>query len=240
MRIDKFLAHTGFGSRKDVKALVRRGRVAVGGVAVQRPEHHIDPNADEIRVDGAVVTYTKYVYVMMNKPAGAVSATWDEDDETVSDLAAEATGIDGLFPVGRLDKDATGLIILTNDGIFAHRATSPKKNVAKVYQVEVEGLLGDADAEAFLARITLEDGYHCRPATLALIESGPISRALVTLTEGKYHQVKRMFGARGKRVLSLKRISFANITLPTDLPEGSVRALNDEEMAIIAPLMAEK
>ena len=239
MRLDKFLAHTGFGSRKDVKALVRGRRVHVKGELERDPQRHIDPDEDEITVDGAMVLYTKYVYLMLNKPPDVVSAVWDPDWETVSDLAAKSTGIEGLFPVGRLDKDATGLIILTNDGIFTHRATSPKKNVEKVYLTEVEGVLNETDAEAFKSRITIDGGYLCRPAKLEILSSGPQSRAFVTLTEGKFHQVKRMFQARGKRVISLKRVSFGGIPLPKDLPEGEVRPLSDEDIEIIKPLLGE-
>jgi len=241
MRLDKFLAHTGFGSRKDVKRLAWRGRVTVNGEAVKKPERHVDVDKDEVHVDGELIIYTKYVYVMANKPAGIISAVTDPDGErTISDLVADETGLFGLFPVGRLDKDATGLIILTNDGIFSHRATSPKKNVPKIYLVEVQGELTDIDVKAFASRIKIDDGYLCREARLEIINSGAISTAHVTLTEGRFHQVKRMFQAVGKRVISLKRISFAGVTLTDDLPEGSVRALTEDELAIIEPYLSDE
>jgi len=247
MRLDKFLAHTGFGSRKDAKKLCQQRRVTINNAAepVRRPETHVDVTTDVVRVDGEIITYTKYVYIMANKPPGVLSAVFDpEGCKTISELVAEETGVDGLFPVGRLDKDATGLILLTNDGIFCHRATSPKKKVAKVYYVEVDGLLTDADVAAFRAGIKIDDGYVCREAGLSIIESGiegeAKSRAHVTLTEGRFHQVKRMFLALGKRVVLLRRVSFAGIALPEDLAEGAVRELTDGEVDIIAHLMSEE
>ncbi|MCL2407165.1 MAG: rRNA pseudouridine synthase [Defluviitaleaceae bacterium] len=239
MRLDKFLAHTGFGSRKEVKKLLGYGKVTINDEIAKRPETHLNPDIDEVRVDGEVIVYTKYVYVMLNKPAGVISASQDpEGSVTVSDVVEEETGLYGLFPVGRLDKDATGLIILTNDGQFSHRCTSPKKNVKKVYLVTVSGVLDDNDVFEFERGIVLDDGYECRPAALEILESGAESRALVTLAEGKFHQVKRMFVAVGKRVVTLKRVSFAGISLPDDLEEGHARPLSSEDLEIVAPFLA--
>jgi len=248
MRLDKYLAHTGFGSRKDVKKLAQQGRVFVNGEIAKRPETRVDEEKDEIRVDGEIILYTKYVYVMLNKPPGVISAVSDPDEcVTVSDLVAEETGVDGLFPVGRLDKDATGLILLTNDGVFCHRATSPKKKVPKIYYVEVDGHLTDTDVQALKAGIEIGESvarigqsYICREATLEIIETGERSKAHVTLTEGRFHQVKRMFQVLGKRVEVLRRVSFAGIKLPEDLEEGCVRELSEEEYKVIEHLMADE
>jgi 16S rRNA pseudouridine516 synthase len=242
MRLDKLLSHAGYGSRKDVKTLIKKGRVSLNGEPAKSPELHIDPDKDSVLVDGEKAEYVKYVYLLMNKPDGVISATTDPygQDKTVSDLAFELTGIWGLFPVGRLDKDATGLLILTNDGILGHRATSPKKNAEKIYEVEVSGELSESDAAAFKNRIKLDDGYLCREARLEILSQGPSSRALVTLTEGKFHQVKRMFQALGKSVTSLKRVSFCGIELPGDLPEGQCRPLTEGELDKISHLLAEE
>jgi 16S rRNA pseudouridine516 synthase len=242
MRLDKLLAHAGYGSRKDVKALIKKGRVSLNGELAKSPEIHVNPDSDIVLADGEKAEYVKYVYLLMNKPAGLISATTDPhgQDKTVSDLAFELTGIWGLFPVGRLDKDATGLLILTNDGILGHRATSPKKNAEKVYAVEVSGELGERDVLAFKERIKLDDGYLCKEAFLEILSSGPVSRGLVTLTEGKFHQVKRMFQALGKSVISLKRTSFCGIELPEDLPEGGCRLLTEGELGKIAHLLADE
>lgn len=241
MRIDRFLSNMGHGSRKDVKALIKQRRAAINGEVVNNPDVKLAPERDTVTLDGAVVEYVKYIYVLLNKPAGVVSATFDpEGCVTVSDLAQEATGYVGLIPVGRLDKDATGLIIMTNDGVFVHRATSPKKNVPKVYAVTVGGALTERDITAFKNGVTLDDGYVCLEAKLDIKESGDESRALVTLTEGKFHQVKRMFQALGKQVLTLQRVSFCGVKLPDDLEIGGCRPLTPDELDIIAPFMAEK
>lgn len=241
VRIDKFLANSGYGSRKDVKAVIRKGRVFIGGEAVARPERKIDPERDEVYVDGEKVEYVKFAYFMMNKPAGVISASYDPHgvEECAAGLLPEEYAWHGVYPVGRLDKDATGLLLFTNDGIFAHRATSPKKNAKKVYYAEVYGELSESDVSAFAAGVKLDDGYVCRSAGLEIIGEGPVSSARVVITEGKYHQVKRMFAALGKHVTLLKRISFCGIDLPEDLAEGESRPLNSEEMRLISPYVSD-
>ena len=240
MRIDKFLSNSGCGSRKDVKAFIKKRLVTCDGETVSRPEFKIDPDKNEICLNGEVIQYVKFVYLMMNKPSGVISASNDpyENDVTVVDLALEKFDFYGIFPVGRLDKDATGLIMLTNDGIFAHRATSPKKNLKKIYYVEVLGELTEKDAGAFKRGVKLDDGYICKEAGLEILSSGAVSTAYVTLTEGKFHQVKRMFESLNKKVSALKRVSFCGVELDPNLEEGDVRPLTESELNIIAPYVS--
>ena len=235
MRLDKLISQSGFGSRKEAKAILKSGVVTVDGEIAKNPQMRIDPAAQTVYVGGELIEYEQYVYLMMNKPAGVISATYDEDDKTVIDLLDEKLQWFDLFPVGRLDKDTTGLIILCNDGGFAHRALSPKKHVAKVYAAHVSGDITEKHVRAFGAGITLDDGYKCRPAGLAALGGG---LAQVTISEGKFHQVKRMFEAIGLSVLSLKRVAFAGIALDEGLAPGEYRRLNENEMQIINNLLS--
>lgn len=227
-RLDKLLSSTGLWSRKEVKDLVRQGRVLAEGVPVRRPEEKYDPMTDRIQVDGETVDCAPFVYVVMNKPAGLLSATEDKNQKTVLDLLPQYLRRRGLFPVGRLDKDTTGLLLLTDDGSLAHELLSPKKHVDKVYLARVEGRVDASDTVALGAGMVLGDGLHCLPAGLEPLGDG--SSCLVTLREGKYHQVKRMLAARGKPVLALKRLSMGPLELDRELEAGGWRMLAPEEL----------
>ena len=227
-RMDKLLASTGLWSRKEVKELVRRGRVQVNGAVLVRVEDKADPDQDEIRVDGEVVDCSPYVYIMMNKPEGLLSATTDKKQKTVLDLLPEHLRRRGLFPVGRLDKDTVGFILLTDDGPMGHELLSPKKHVDKVYYARVDGRIDETDVAALAQGLVLEDGLHCLPADLEPV--GDASECRITLREGKYHQVKRMLAARGKPVSFLKRLSMGPLTLDEGLLPGEWRFLTREEL----------
>ena len=213
-RIDKLLSATGRWSRKEVKELVRQGRVLAGGRAVLRPEEKGDPATLCLTVDGVPVDCSPFVYVMLNKPEGVLSATEDNHQPTVLDLLPPELRRRGLFPVGRLDKDTTGLL-------------SPRKHVDKVYLAQVDGVVGGGDIEALAAGLTLADGTQCLPAGLEPLGDG--SSCLVTLREGKYHQVKRMLAARGKPVRALHRLSMGSLTLDRGLKPGKWRFLTLQE-----------
>lgn len=226
-RLDKRLSQAGYG-RKDARELIRRGRVTVDGRVAARPEEKCPPEA-EIAVDGQVLG-GGFVYLMLHKPAGVVSATEDRRERTVLELLPDDLRRRALFPVGRLDKDATGLLLLTDDGPLAHRLLSPRFHVDKTYAVEVEGTFDAQDVAAFADGMTLADGQVCRPALLR--PTGP-GQGLVTLGEGKYHQVKRMCAARGKPVRRLTRVAFGPLTLDPGLAPGAFRPLTREEVAAL-------
>lgn len=228
-RIDKLLCSTGRWSRREVKELVRQGRVFSDGRAVQRPEEKADPGTVCLTVDGQPVDCSPYVYVMLHKPAGLLSATEDSRQPTVLELLPPELRRRGLFPVGRLDKDTTGLLLLTDDGELAHRLLSPKKHVDKVYVVRVEGRIDQEDVRVLGEGMTLGDGLRCLPAGLEPLGDGGM--CLVTLREGKYHQVKRMLAARGKPVLALHRLSMGSLTLDEGLKPGQWRFLSKDERA---------
>ena len=229
-RLDKRLAGTGRWSRREVRDLCRAGRVRVDGTVVRRPEEKVEETS-QITVDGQPVELERQVWIMLHKPAGLVSATEDPREPTVLSLLPERFQRQGLFPVGRLDKDTEGLLLLTNDGALAHALLSPRRHVDKVYYVEVDGCLDEADEQAFREGITLRDGLRCQPASLRRL--GP-DRGEVTLREGKYHQVKRMLAARGKPVRYLKRVAFGPLVLDSSLEKGAWRALTEEEKAALA------
>ena len=235
-RIDKLLSATGRWSRKEVKELVRQGRVLADGRAVQKPEEKSDPATVCLTVDGVEVDCAPFVYVMLHKPAGLLSATEDKHQPTVLDLLPPELRRRGLFPVGRLDKDTTGLLLLTDDGGLAHALLSPRKHVDKVYRAEVEGHVDSEDAAALAAGMTLGDGTVCLPAGLEPVGDG--SACLVTLREGKYHQVKRMLAARGKPVISLRRLSMGPLLLDKGLKPGQWRFLTPQERAELCGLVA--
>jgi len=230
-RLDKLLASTGVWSRKEVKDLVRQGRVRADGVPVKKPEEKFDPAMTCLEVDGQLVDCAPFVYVMMDKPEGLLSATEDRNQKTVLDLLPEHLRRRGLFPVGRLDKDTTGLLLLTDDGALAHELLSPKKHVDKVYLAWVDGKIDNSDVKALAAGMVLGDGLHCLPAGLEPLEDS--SHCLVTLREGKYHQVKRMLAARGKPVLTLRRLSMGPLCLDESLGAGGWRLLTPEEMKML-------
>ena len=228
-RLDKIIAGEGTYSRREVRLLVRQGRVLVDGVPARSPEDKVVPEAVEIMVDGTVLHCRRYTWIMLHKPAGVLSATEDGRGATVLDLLPPELRRRGLFPVGRLDKDTEGLLLLTNDGPLAHALLAPGRHVDKVYYVEVDGRLDQQDRRAFQAGVTLADGTVCQPADLTVLD--PPSQGLVTLREGKYHQVKRMLAARGKPVTYLKRLSMGPLTLDPALPAGAWRPLTPEEKA---------
>ena len=229
-RLDKLLAGTGRWSRKEVKDLVRTGRVRVNGALAGKPEDKYDPES-EFTVDGERVFCGKLVYIMLHKPAGVLSATEDARQETVIDLLPEHLRRIGLFPVGRLDKDTEGLLLLTNDGPLGHELLAPKKHVDKTYFVRVDGELNAEDTQAFLAGMTLEDGYTCLSAGLEILEKP--NEGLVTLREGKYHQIKRMLAARGKPVIYLKRLTMGPLALDDNLDKGQWRELTEQERKLL-------
>lgn len=227
-RLDKVLSGTGRWSRREVKELVRRGRVLLDGVPAASPEQKIDPETADIRVDGETVSCRRFTYVLLHKPAGVLSAVEDSRQRTVLDLLPQELKRQGLSPVGRLDKDTEGLLLLTDDGELAHRLLSPKYHVDKRYFARVDGPLDQADVDAFAAGMTLGDGLMCLPAGLEPLAEGT---CIVTLREGKFHQVKRMLAARGAPVLYLKRLSMGPLTLDAALPIGGWRELTAEETA---------
>lgn len=230
MRLDKLLSHTGFGSRKEVKPLLKSGAVVVNGTIQKDSKTQVNPDKDQITVHGTPVVYQEFVYFMLHKPQNVVSATEDNVSETVIDLLAQEYTLTDPFPVGRLDKDTEGLLIITNDGTLAHNLLSPKKHIDKTYYAKIDGDVTAEDVEAFAAGIELDDGYTCKPARLEIITPNEIK---VTIQEGKFHQVKRMFAARGKSVSYLKRISMGNLQLDESLALGEYRPLTEAELAIL-------
>ncbi len=231
-RLDKILSAAGYG-RREAKALIAQGRVTVDGVTVTAPEGKF-PSEAAVAVDGAGLE-RGFVYLMMNKPSGVVSATEDARERTVLDLLDEPLRRRGLFPVGRLDKDTTGLLFLTDDGELAHALTSPRRHAEKVYEVTVSGVLTEADRAALAAGLTLGDGLVCLPAKLELTARSDMG--LLTLREGKYHQVKRMMACLGKPVTALKRVAMGGVALDETLKPGQWRALTSEERSILQEKM---
>ncbi|SIS95281.1 pseudouridine synthase [Salimicrobium salexigens] len=230
MRIDKLLANMGYGTRKEVKSLLKGGSVHVNESPVKNGKTHVDPEEDLVTVAGEKVEYRQFIYLMMNKPGDLISATEDQNEWTVIDILQPEDKVFSPFPVGRLDKDTEGLLLLTNDGQLSHRLTSPKKGVGKTYVAEVAGEVTVDDAEAFERGVTLDDGYVTKPANLHIIESGDTSHVELVITEGKFHQVKRMFEARGKKVTKLKRVKMGNLALDEELEPGEYRELREDEI----------
>lgn len=229
-RLDKLLAGTGKWSRREVKALVRQGLVRVDGRLAASAEDKLDPAAAIITVAGETISLCRFTYVMLHKPAGVLTATEDRKQPTVLDLLPPELRRIGLAPVGRLDKDTEGLLLLTNDGELAHRLLSPKYHVEKRYFGRVDGELSAADTEAFARGMTLGDGLECLPAGLEVLADRV---CIVTLREGKFHQVKRMLAARGAPVLYLKRLSMGPLTLDDSLAAGAYRLLRAEEISAL-------
>ncbi|KTR61638.1 pseudouridine synthase [Exiguobacterium indicum] len=233
MRLDKLLSNMGAGSRKEVKLLLKAGAIQVDGEIVRDPKQHVDVETQQVLMYGEPVTYQKYIYLMMNKPPGVISATEDKRDETVIDLLFEDVTYFKPFPVGRLDKDTEGLLLLTNDGAFNHALMSPKKHVEKTYYAEVTGVLTQEDVEAIAAGVTLEDGYQAKPGKLVILSTTETDSTLeLTITEGKFHQVKRMMLALGKEVTFLKRRSIGRLELDPALALGDYRELTQEELSL--------
>lgn len=232
MRLDKFLVENGLGSRSQVKELLKKGLVLVNGRAEKSPKTQINETADEIVVSGQKLTYEKFVYYLLNKPKGYISATEDERHKTVLDLLDETARQKEIFPVGRLDIDTHGLLLLTNNGKLAHAMLSPKKHVEKIYRAQVAGLMNQADVERFAEGIELKD-FTCQPAQLKILEvdeEKEISLVEISLAEGKFHQVKRMVVACGKEVTDLQRLTMGPLQLDPELALGEWRRLTEEEL----------
>lgn len=230
-RLDKFLAAQGKGTRKEVGRLIRSGAVAVDGVPVRDPAAKVDPSRQTVAVGGNPILWQEHLYIMMNKPAGVLSATEDRRQKTVLDLLPEDLRRRGLFPAGRLDKDTTGLLLITDDGDLAHRMLSPKKHVYKLYQARLDAPVTPEDVRAFEEGVRWEEEVYA-PARLWAGE-GDSFVAFAQVHEGRFHQVKRMFQARGKTVLSLKRLKIGGLSLDSTLQEGECRLLAPEEVCQI-------
>lgn len=227
------LANLGYGSRKEVKQLLKSGAVKVDDCIVKDPKQHVDTNKQTVTLNGEVIEYKEFIYLMMNKPQGVLSATEDSAQETVIDLLELEDQVYEPFPVGRLDKDTEGFLLITNDGQLAHRLLSPKKHVPKTYFAVIDREVTDEDIKAFAEGVTLDDGYETKPGELKILKSGIRSDIELTITEGKFHQVKRMFEAVGKKVVYLKRISMGPLPLDETLELGEYRELTDEEIQLL-------
>ncbi|MFR1851224.1 MAG: pseudouridine synthase [Clostridium sp.] len=232
-RIDKVLSNLGYGSRSELKKICKNGLVKVNGKVINNPGVQVDVENDEIIFDGEKVTYKEFIYLMLNKPDGYISATFDKRDPIVLDLIDKEDLVFEPFPVGRLDKDTEGLLVLTNDGQLAHRVLSPKKHVPKTYYAKIEGGVTEDDIKAFAKGVTLDDGYETMPAELVILKSDEISEIELTIHEGKFHQVKRMFESVDKKVIYLKRLSMGKLQLDKNLALGEYRELTDEEIKMI-------
>ena len=229
MRLDKYLAEMGAGTRKEVRKMIRDGRVSINGQKENDPGRKV-MEGEEVRADGAPVVYEKYVYYMLHKPAGVISATEDAREQTVLDLIDEKKR-KGLFPVGRLDRDTEGLLLITNDGELAHRLLSPKRHVDKVYFARLDGPVGEEEKKLFAQGLKVDDTLTALPAELEILDGK--NEVRVTVREGKYHQVKRMFQAVGREVLYLKRLSMGPLVLDEQLPAAAYRRLTGEEESAI-------
>ncbi|MGV3097002.1 pseudouridine synthase [Staphylococcus borealis] len=228
MRLDKFLANMGVGTRSEVKQLLKKGTVTVNDSIEKSPKCHINPEDDIVMVNGKQITFINHIYIMLNKPKGYISATHDGTNRTVIDLIPEYQHLD-IFPVGRLDKDTEGLLLITNDGQFSHELMSPVKHISKTYEVISQHTISDDDIEAFKQGITLSDG-PVKPALLTRVNE---TTSQVTIYEGKYHQVKRMFHAIENEVLELKRLKIANLALDENLKSGEYKLLSDDELKLL-------
>lgn len=235
MRLDKYLADMGVGTRQEVKKYIRQGRVALGGATVKRPEYKIDETDGNVTFDGENIGYERYEYYLLNKPAGVISATEDKTAATVVDLIETKKRKD-LFPVGRLDKDTEGLLLITNDGELSHRLLSPKRHVDKCYYAIIRGIVDEEDVKHFKEGVnigTADCEEWTMPGELEILETDTecgMSKIRLTIQEGKYHQVKRMFLARNKEVVYLRRERMGSLVLPKDLPVGGYRKLTDAEL----------
>lgn len=231
IRLDKYLADMGVGTRSEVKNYIRKGRVQINDVITKESDKKINVDSDKVTFDGNLLTYISTEYYMLNKPGGVVSATRDNLSETVLDLIDSCNK--DLFPVGRLDKDTEGLLLITNDGDLAHKLLSPKKKVAKVYYAKVDGRVTKKDVDIFSNGIQLSEDFTTLPAELEIIESSDISTVKVTIHEGKFHQVKRMFESVDKEVIYLKRLSMGDLVLDENLELGEYRPLTADEISML-------
>ncbi|MBQ5347911.1 MAG: rRNA pseudouridine synthase [Ruminococcus sp.] len=229
-RLDKILVSQGIGSRSEVQKLIKKKNVAVDGEIVTKPDYKVEPENAEIKVAGQALSFKKHLYIMMNKPAGVVSATKDSRDKTVLDILPDKLRRKNLAPVGRLDKDTEGLMIISDDGDFAHRVLSPKKHIYKKYYAELNGKLTEKMIESFKNGITLKDGTRFLPAELTILSE---NSAYVEIREGKFHQVKKMFSSQGLSVTYLKRVKIGGLSLDSNLHIGECRELTDYEKQTI-------
>ena len=232
-RLDKIIASQGTIGRSEVKKLIYKGQVTVNGIIVKSPNSKVDTEKDIIAVNGEELKVNKFVYLMMNKPQGVVSATKDNVDKTVIDIIPAEYKRKGLFPVGRLDKDTEGLLIITDDGDFAHKVMSPNKKVYKTYVAQLDSPIDENDIEAFSQGVEFKDGTKCRPAVLTVINNQNAPTAQVKVCEGMFHQVKKMFATRGKKVVKLTRTSIGSLKLDSNLNKGDVKLLSKLEINAI-------
>ena len=233
MRVDKLLSNVGVASRAKLKKYCKQGLISVNGKVINNPGVQVDSESDDIRFNGEKIVYREFVYIMLNKPDGYISATFDKYDPIVLDLIDQSYLVFEPFPVGRLDKDTEGLLVLTNDGQLAHRVLSPKKHVPKTYYAKIQGKVTEEDILAFEKGVILDDGYETMPSQLKILKSDDMSEIELTIHEGKFHQVKRMFESVGKKVVYLKRLSMGKLKLDESLGLGEYRELTEEEVKLI-------
>ncbi|MDD6236134.1 MAG: pseudouridine synthase [Clostridiales bacterium] len=230
MRLDKFFASQSLASRKEVKELVKKGLIKINGIPARSSDMTIIPDRDMISFNGKTISYKEHIYIMLNKPQGVVSSTEDNLHATVLDLIPPELFRKGLFPAGRLDKDTVGFVLITDDGDFAHRILSPKKHVPKTYEAIINNSISQEDIAAFREGVQLKDGTLCLHAELKILKPDVQPLVQIVIHEGKYHQIKRMFEARGKRVLFLKRIKIGNLSLDDNLAPGECREILHKEL----------
>jgi 16S rRNA pseudouridine516 synthase len=233
MRVDKLLSNVGVASRAELKKYCKQGLISVNGKVINNPGVQVDSESDDIRFNGEKIVYREFVYIMLNKPDGYISATFDKYDPIVLDLIDQSYLVFEPFPVGRLDKDTEGLLVITNDGQLAHRVLSPKKHVPKTYYAKIQGKVTEEDILAFEKGVILDDGYETMPSQLKILKSDDMSEIELTIHEGKFHQVKRMFESVGKKVVYLKRLSMGKLKLDESLKLGEYRELTEEEVKLI-------
>ena len=233
MRVDKLLSNVGVASRAELKKYCKQGLISVNGKVINNPGVQVDSENDDVRFNGEKIVYREFVYIMLNKPDGYISATYDKYDPIVLDLIDQSYLVFEPFPVGRLDKDTEGLLVLTNDGQLAHRVLSPKKHVPKTYYAKIQGKVTEEDILAFEKGVILDDGYETMPSQLKIVKSDDMSEIELTIHEGKFHQVKRMFESVGKKVVYLKRLSMGKLKLDESLGLGEYRELTEEEVKLI-------
>ena len=239
MRIDKLLSNLGIGTRSEIKKMIKQKQIKVNGELVKNGKDQLDPLSDQVTVNDQSIAIQLTKYLMLNKPQNVITATEDASQRTVLDLISATDSVKGLAPVGRLDKDTTGLLLLTNDGQLAHRLLTPQKHVAKTYQATIDGIANDDTIDHFKNGIQLKDGTRCKPATLKIIstsEKDNQSKVEITITEGKYHQIKRMFAVCGMHVAALKRVTMGPLKLDSSLKPGQYRPLSESEIQALLKL----
>ncbi len=229
IRLDRYLTEFGVGSRSKVKELIRHKRISVNCEIVNTPEHKIDPESDRVSVDGKEILYQRFEYYMLNKPQGVVSAVTDRFDQTVVELI-RSSDRKGLIPIGRLDKDTEGLMLITNDKALEHLLLSPKKHVDKTYYARIDGMVTDEDIRIFASGMQIDESITVSPAKLKILQQAEESEILLTIQEGKFHQVKKMFEVIGKPVVFLKRVQFGPLELDENLTPGEYRNLTEQEI----------